>query len=108
MESYQRKIDKLLVELKKKQVEINMNRKTSYFDNYIKHLKENKKNVEEEVAITPIFDKSFMISETAIELADKLDKYLIKETTSSEPETNVISESDKKLLKEITKKSKKK
>ena len=108
MESYQRKIDKLLVELKKKQVEINMNRKTSYFDNYIKHLKENKKNVEEEVNATPIFDKSFMINETAIELANKLDKYLVNETTSSEPEANVISESDKKLLEKITKKSKKK
>jgi len=106
MESYKRDIDKLLNEAKTKQSLTEIRRKNVYFDAYVKHVKESRKPVEEEVTVTPIFDSAFLLNEDTMELANKLESYLIKTAVINEEAEIVID--DKKLLKEITKKSRKK
>jgi len=102
MESYKRKIDKLLVETKAKQSLTEIRRKNVYFDAYVEHIKKSKKPIEEEVNVTPIYDKAFLMNEDTIELANKLESFLINDSLIKEVAEN--EENDKKLLKEFTKK----
>jgi len=109
MESYKRKIDKLLTEKKIKQSLNEVRRKDVYFNAYVDYVKNSRKQVEEEVEVIPLFDKSFLISEETVELADNLTNFLNKGSIIKEEAGNTIVDTidEKKLLKEFIKKTKK-
>ena len=77
MESYKRNIDKLLVEAKSKQIQNIARQKESYFESYMKHIKNDKLKIQEEaINATPIVDKAFLINEETMGLVGDLDKLI--------------------------------
>jgi hypothetical protein len=79
LESIKKKVDKLLVERKNILKEINMERKDTYLNAYLKYINANKKKMNESAEdIVPIIDKAFIKNEETNQLIKLLDKKLNK------------------------------
>lgn len=53
-----------------------------HFDSYVNHLKNNRKGLSEDVEITPTFDRTFLLNQETMEMANKLTEYVNPKTSS--------------------------
>jgi hypothetical protein len=104
MESIKKDLNKLLNEAKSKQKTVYETRKNTFFDSYINHLKNNRSGLSEEVEITPTFDRTFLLNQETMEMANKLNEYVSPKNTV---ETPVVPEVNKKATNKDKKTAKK-
>lgn len=101
MESLKKDLSKLLNEAKTKQKTVYETRQNTFFDSYVNHLKNNRKGLSEDVEITPTFDRTFLLNQETMEMANKLTEYVNPKPVVEPEVEKKASNKDKKTAKKL-------
>ena len=101
MESMKKDLNKLLVEAKAKQKTAYETHKNIFFDSYITHLKNNRNKLSEDVEITPTFDRTFLLNQQTMEMANKLTEYVNPKAVVEPEVEKKVTNKDKKTAKKL-------